>query len=130
MISGFLPPFSLLYFFCLILSFALAALAKRFRKVFIILVINSLLHLFLDALQTKFANGVQFFVPFSWKMTNLELFWPESLPTYLLTAFGLIYFFLTGKKVYHLRQNLPCGLSGLACFSFSFRFILLCLSFF
>jgi hypothetical protein len=85
-------------FFCLILSFALAAFAKRFWKVFIILFINSLLHLLLDALQTKFANGVQFFVPFSWKITNLELFWPESLPTYLLTALGLIYFILNWKK--------------------------------
>ena len=36
-------------FFCLILSFALAAFAKRFWKVFIILFINSLLHLLLDA---------------------------------------------------------------------------------
>jgi hypothetical protein len=37
-------------------------------------------------------------VPFSWKITNLELFWPESLPTYLLTALGLIYFILNWKK--------------------------------
>ena len=62
-------------FFCLILSVALAALSKRFWKVFIILGINSLLYLLMDALQNKWANGVQFFAPFNWKMTNFDLFW-------------------------------------------------------
>ena len=54
-------------------------------------VINSFFHLILDASQIKFANGVQFLVPFNWSLTNLGLFWPESFPTYIITTLGLIY---------------------------------------
>lgn len=79
-------------FFSLILSAALAALSTRFWRVFNILALNSLLHLLLDASQIKWANGVHLFSPFSWQMANFNFFWPESLPTYLLTALGLIYF--------------------------------------
>lgn len=77
--------------FCLLLSFALAMLSARFWRSFTILALNSFLHLFLDALQVKWANGVHFLAPFSWRLTCFELFWPESVPTYFLTAFGLIY---------------------------------------
>ena len=51
----------------------------------------SFLHLLLDTLQTKWANGVHFFAPLSWDMLNFELFWPESWPTYILTLLGLGY---------------------------------------
>jgi hypothetical protein len=52
---------------------------------------NTILHLFLDALQIKWTNGVHFLAPFSWKLINFGFFWPESLPTYILTVIGLIY---------------------------------------
>jgi len=70
---------------------ALASLSIHPRRVFGILALNVFLHLLLDALQTKWANGVHFFAPVSWKFLNFDLFWPESLPTYLLTLLGLIY---------------------------------------
>ena len=83
--------------FCLLLSLALAVLSTHFWKIFVILGLNSFLHLFLDALQTKWANGVQFLTPFNWQLTNFGFFWPESLPTYLLIAFGLTYFVLNWR---------------------------------
>ena len=84
--------------FCLVLSAGIATHSNDFWKTFKILGINSFFHLFLDAFQTKFANGVQFFVPFNWSLANLGLFWPESIPTYTLTIFGLTYFFINWKR--------------------------------
>jgi hypothetical protein len=52
----------------------------------------------LDATQIKWANGVHLFAPFNWQLTNFNLFWPESLPTYFLTVFGLIYFALNWRE--------------------------------
>ena len=75
--------------FCLILSATIAALSVNYWRVFAILGINSFIHLFIDACQTKWANGVIFFAPFNWKLINFGLFWPESLPTYILTVFGI-----------------------------------------
>jgi hypothetical protein len=74
---------------CLILCGALAALAAAPGRVFLILALNSFLHLLLDAMQTKWANGVHFVAPLSWRLVNFELFWPESLPSVLLTVLGL-----------------------------------------
>lgn len=76
---------------CLILSAAVALFARRAWTVLAVLSGNAILHLGLDALQTKWGNGVHFFAPFSWKTTNWGLFWPESVPTYVLTVLGLLY---------------------------------------
>ena len=84
--------------FCLILSLTLATFSKRYWRTFAILGINSLLHLILDALQTKWGNGVNLLAPFSWDLTNFGLFWPESLVNYTLTAFGFIYFWMIWRK--------------------------------
>lgn len=78
-------------FVTLIICGALAVISNHPPRVFAILGFNVILHLFLDMLQTKWANGVHFFAPFSWKILNLELFWPESLLTYFLTLLGVIY---------------------------------------
>jgi len=78
-------------FVTLVLCGALAFLSKTPRTVFMILGLNALLHLILDALQTKWANGVHLFAPLSWDLWNVGLFWPESLPTYIMTAGGLFY---------------------------------------
>jgi len=77
------------FIFCLILSLSLSTLSKSFLKTFAILSLNSLIHLLLDALQIKWGNGVHLFAPFSWQMTNLGLFWPESIPNILITLLGL-----------------------------------------
>jgi hypothetical protein len=75
--------------FCLILSAALALLTTDFIKTAAILGLNAFFHLLLDACQTKFANGVHFLAPLSWELVNFGWFWPESIPTYLLTGIGL-----------------------------------------
>ena len=85
-------------FITLFLCGALALLTKSPVKIFAVLALNSVLHLLIDALQTKWANGVNLFAPFSWKLLNFELFWPESLPTYVLTVFGLGYVFWFWKQ--------------------------------
>lgn len=84
--------------FCTVLSCALASFSSRFWKTFAILAFGSFLHLFLDAAQTKWGNGVHFFAPLDWRLINFELFWPESLPTYLLTSFGLFYFMISLRR--------------------------------
>ena len=75
----------------LVMSAATALLARKTWGVFAVLGGNAVLHLVLDAMQTKWGNGVHFWAPFSWDLTNWGLFWPESIPTYVLTAFGLLY---------------------------------------
>ena len=82
------------FFFCILLSFLLATLARQYWKVFIILSINSFFHLILDSLQTKWANGVHLFAPFDWHFINFGLFWPENIITYILTGFGFLYFWM------------------------------------
>lgn len=77
---------------CLVLSGAMAAISAAPRRVFGILSLNSLVHLLLDAAQTKFGNGVHLFAPLSWELLNFGWFWPESPLTYLLTTLGLAVF--------------------------------------
>ena len=85
-------------FVTLLLCWALATISAHPRRIFAILALNVFLHLFLDTLQTKWANGVHFLAPFSWDLLNFELFWPESLPTYILTLLGLGYVGLAWRK--------------------------------
>ena len=66
-----------------------ALLSRRPRHLFLLLSVNAVLHLLLDALQTKWANGVHLFAPFSWTIWNAGWFWPESPWTWFLTALGL-----------------------------------------
>lgn len=87
-------------FFCLLLAGALALLGKDSRRLFLLLALNSFLHLFLDALQIKWANGVHFFAPFCWQVTSFGLFWPDQAVSLLLTLGGvaaLIYFGLRDR---------------------------------
>lgn len=74
----------------LLLCGALAALTRAPRRVFAVLASMSLLHLLLDACQTKWGNGVHLLAPFSWELWNWGLFWPESPVTAALTLFGAL----------------------------------------
>jgi hypothetical protein len=76
---------------CLIICAAVGLLTREFWRTYALLSVNVLLHLLLDALQTKWANGVHFLAPFSWEFTNWGFFWPESFVTYGITGIGLIY---------------------------------------
>jgi hypothetical protein len=89
----------------LVLCGALALLSSARRRIFAVLSLNTLFHLFLDALQKKAASGVHLLAPFSWELLNFGLFWPESWPTYLLTATGI------GFLAYSFRR--PGNSSGL-----------------
>jgi hypothetical protein len=75
--------------FCILFSIAVCTLAQRPARIVIAMSVASLLHLLLDAAETKRANGAQFFVPFDWTVVNWGLFWPESAVTLSLTALGL-----------------------------------------
>ena len=92
--------------FCLLLSVVLAALSVNYWKTFAILGFNSFLHLFLDACQTKWANGVHFLAPFNWNLTNFGFFWPESLLTYLLTIFGIGYLVWNWRRAVVIPINM------------------------
>ena len=74
-----------------VLAGALAGFSIRPRRAFAILALGALLHLLLDPLQTKWANGVLLFAPFSWELLDFGLFWPEGMPSVALTALGLGY---------------------------------------
>ena len=79
-------------FFCLILSAAVSLQVRERGKLFALLGINCLLHLLLDGLQIKLANGVHLLAPFSWKLFGFQLFWPEDTISYLLMGSGLAVF--------------------------------------
>jgi len=83
---------------CLIISLAFAALSTQFWRTFVILGSGSFLHLLLDALQIKWANGVHLLVPFDWRLLRFDFFWPESFPSYLLTTFGLLFVLFNWKQ--------------------------------
>lgn len=85
-------------FFCCILSLTFALLTRKSGFIFLILAINSLLHLLLDACQTKWGNGVNLLAPFSWQTTNFALFWPEHATSYLLTIMGVATLLFTWQK--------------------------------
>ncbi len=76
---------------CLAVSAALALCSTRPWRVFAILALGCVLHLLLDALQIKWANGVHLFAPLSWDLLNFGLFWPEDWPSLALTLLGLSY---------------------------------------
>jgi hypothetical protein len=84
--------------FSIIISLALASFSKKYLRTFLILALSCLIHLLLDSLQEKWANGVLLLAPFNWDLMDFNLFWPESFPTYLITLFGLFYFLITFKE--------------------------------
>jgi hypothetical protein len=85
-------------FFSLIFSLVLSILLKESFKAFVILMMGVLLHLILDSIETKWANGVHLFAPFNWDLFNAGIFWPENNIVQLLSIFGLIYFSAFWKK--------------------------------
>lgn len=97
--GGFVDPVALRLYgivqaslaFSLILAGILALLSARPKPVFGVLTLGALLHLLLDAAQTKWGNGVHFLAPISWEMINFGWFWPESVVTGALTVGGLGY---------------------------------------
>jgi hypothetical protein len=119
-------------FGCLLLCAAAALLSGSVWGTFAILGGNVVLHLGLDAVQTKWGAGVHFLAPFSWTPTNWSLFWPESIATYALTALGLAYVAWHGRPTLHQRLDLVrpstyrlAGISVLLVGYFTIPFLLL-----
>jgi len=77
---------------------AFAALSADPGRVLRILGLNSVLHLLLDACQAKWANGVHFMAPFSWRLDNFGLFWPEGPLSVLLTVTGLVWLLFVWRR--------------------------------
>ena len=77
-------------FFCLIMSAALSCLSRAPLRTLAILCCGSLMHLVLDATETKWGNGVVLFAPLDWKLTNFGGIWPESSVVLALTGLGLL----------------------------------------
>ncbi len=77
--------------FTLILAFACSRFSNKSKRVFLVLGFGVLLHLLIDACQIKWGNGPRFLVPFDWTLTSFGFFWPEQLPSHLLTALGALY---------------------------------------
>ncbi|SDI62847.1 hypothetical protein [Alloyangia pacifica] len=75
--------------FCLVLCAGLACFSRWRWRTFGLLAAGSMMHLLLDALQLKWANGVVLFAPFRWELVNFGLFWPEDLTTTLFTLLGV-----------------------------------------
>lgn len=85
-------------FFSLIFSLAISLLLRESLKAFIILMIGAFLHLILDSLEKKWANGVHLFAPLNWDLFNAGLFWPENIIVQVLSILGLICFISFWKK--------------------------------
>jgi len=76
-------------FFSILLSAAISFLFINTKKTFIIFTLGSLIHLLLDSIEIKWANGVHLFAPFSWELFNASFFWPENVLIYILLIFQL-----------------------------------------
>ncbi|MEM1151909.1 MAG: hypothetical protein AAGI03_15390 [Pseudomonadota bacterium] len=89
-------------FFSLIAAAAFTVLAPRPLRAFAIVAFGCALHLVLDALQTKWANGVLLFAPLDWHLLNFGLFWPDDWLSLALSATGFCYLVLALR---HLRPS-------------------------
>jgi len=85
-------------FGCLILSGVFALTVANGRKLFLLLAFNSLLHLLLDAVEIKWANGVHFLAPFSWRLTGFNVLWPEHVIISILTFLGVLTLVYSGSR--------------------------------
>lgn len=93
--------------FCLILSAALAQLARAPGRIFLILGLNCLFHLLLDATQIKWGNGVHLFSPFDWSALQWHIFRPEHPLGIFITVFGFIYLLWIWPKMHQHKPHRP-----------------------
>jgi hypothetical protein len=64
-------------------------------------------HLVLDAFQTRYGNGVALLYPFSWRVYDFELFWPDGTIGLILLAMStavVLHAFWKGLEPLHLRR--------------------------
>lgn len=85
--------------FCLLLSGALACMARQTVAVFLVLAANCLLHLLLDPLEIKWGNGVHLVAPAHWRMFHLDLVWPEHPAVLACTLAGGLLLLYSWKRL-------------------------------
>lgn len=94
----------------LLLCAALSGLSRRPVATFGLLAFGSTMHLVLDAMQEKWANGVLLFAPLDWTLLRFDLFWPVdnlSVGLWILGLFVIVWMYLTerGKPVNNMDHN-------------------------
>ena len=106
-INGYdLQAFSIIQsslFFCIIISLAVSAITKNYQLTFFTLFSGSVLHLLTDSIETKWANGVQLFAPFSWQILNFRIIWPEHFVIQFLGFLGLVFFVFNWKDFRNIK---------------------------
>lgn len=85
---------------CLVLAAAIGAIATRWRVVFALLGGGALLHLLLDAVEIKWANGVLPFAPLDWRPWQLGWFWSDSWAAIAWTALALAWVAWHGREAW------------------------------
>ncbi|WP_017929746.1 hypothetical protein [Limimaricola hongkongensis] len=91
-------------FVTLLAAGALALLSRWPGRTFATLALGAVLHLLLDATETKWANGVLLFAPASWELLNFGLYWPDGWTGHLLTALGAVH---VAHAVWKARRHRP-----------------------
>lgn len=74
----------------LLLAVAIALPTRHPRLVGATLAVQTVLHLLLDATQTKWGGGVNLLAPVDWEPWSLGWYWPESVPAVAMTLAGLV----------------------------------------
>jgi hypothetical protein len=85
-------------FCCLMLAAALACCATHRLQIFALLAANCLLHLLLDTVEIKWGNGVHLFLPFSTRMLQFDVVWPEHPLVLVFSGFGLALLFVLARR--------------------------------
>ncbi|MGR3465005.1 hypothetical protein [Limimaricola sp.] len=96
-------------FVTLVGAAALSLLSRRPGQTFATLALGAVLHLLLDATETKWANGVLLFAPASWDLLNFGLYWPDGWIGHLLTALGAVH---VAHAVWEARRYRPAPIQA------------------
>ncbi len=82
----------------LVLCAAISLCTRTTVQTFALLGANAVLHLALDALEIKWANGVHLLAPFSWEYINIGLVWPEDPVILVLTLAGVLVLLVQARE--------------------------------
>lgn len=93
-------------FFSIILSAAIAILFQKSFRAFTLLSFGAVIHLLLDSIEKKWANGVHLFAPVNWDLFNLGIVWPEHIIIHLLSILGLMILFLLFREAAKTSFNI------------------------
>lgn len=85
-------------FFSIIFCAAVAMLFQKSFNTFTILSFGAVIHLLLDSIEKKWANGVHLFAPVNWDLFNLGIVWPEHIIIHLLSLLGLLILLLLFRE--------------------------------